>query len=293
MRALLLLLLGAAEGSTPLPRTWSNRLGSVLTPLARGVWAAERPFLWNGVDVGGRCVLLRLAGGGLLAHSPVDWTPALLEAVAALGPVTHVLSPNYEHLKYASQSAQAFPKARMLGCPGLSERVPDVAWTEITTSAALPDGLAQSLECLHLDCEVNPFTGRPFFNEVLLLHRPSRTLLCTDAYWNYPASALPNHSGEEGTGEVHQCSLVPVQETLLPAAPVSLGTAAWKAGMDRVYLPFYKRAMVGGGARRARYLAAVRTVLDDWRPLLIAPCHGDVVRGERLCREVLSKHFEL
>jgi hypothetical protein len=29
--------------------------------------------------------------------------------------------------------------------------------------------------------------GKPFFNEVIFVHKPSKTLLCTDVYWNYPA----------------------------------------------------------------------------------------------------------
>ena len=45
----------------PLPRTWSNRWGLTITPIATGMWAAERPFLWNGIDVGGRSVICRMA----------------------------------------------------------------------------------------------------------------------------------------------------------------------------------------------------------------------------------------
>lgn len=34
-------------------KTWSNPQGEVLVEVAGGqVWAAERPFVWNGIDVG-------------------------------------------------------------------------------------------------------------------------------------------------------------------------------------------------------------------------------------------------
>ena len=34
--------------------------------------------------------------------------------------------------------------------------------------------------------EVNPFTGKAFFNEVVFYHTETKTLLTTDLYWNYP-----------------------------------------------------------------------------------------------------------
>ena len=46
------------------------------------------------------------------------------------------------------------------------------------------------------------------------MHKPSGTLIATDLIWNYPKT---------GTNK---------------------GTQAWKFGMDRVYLPFYKRFMI-------------------------------------------------
>ena len=61
--------------------TWSNRLGLTLTPITTGVWAAERPFLWNGIDVGGRMVVCRMGDGTLLVHSPVDLDDSLRESL--------------------------------------------------------------------------------------------------------------------------------------------------------------------------------------------------------------------
>lgn len=34
------------------PSTWSNVGGEDLVKLAEDVYAAERPFVWNGIDVG-------------------------------------------------------------------------------------------------------------------------------------------------------------------------------------------------------------------------------------------------
>mmetsp|Transcript_38477 Transcript_38477/g.77587 ORF Transcript_38477/g.77587 Transcript_38477/m.77587 type:complete len:210 (-) Transcript_38477:24-653(-) len=175
------------------------------------------------------------------------------------------------------------------------------------------DALLPSVDCAWFDCEENPFTRTPFFNEVVFFHKPSKTLFCADTWWNYPESGTPNFSlhksplnskrgvgeaidggaGKElKTGEVHQCSKVPVPETVFPAVSVPLGTRLWKFGMDRVYLPFYKRFMVGGRSslRRVRYEERVQQILD-WEPEVMVPCHGDVLRGKEQCRQEIERHF--
>ena len=83
--------------ATELPVTWSNRLGLHLTPITTGIWAAEKPFIWNSIDVGGRSVIARMPDGTLLVHSPVGWTEDLGKRIDRLGGgVGHIISPNYE-----------------------------------------------------------------------------------------------------------------------------------------------------------------------------------------------------
>jgi len=242
-------------------------------------------------------VVCRMGDGSLLVHSPVELDRSLAEGLAALGGgVGHIVSPNYEHLKYAQQWAEVFPDAQIHGCPGLPARMPGVAWTS-ELGATRPADWESSVDSVWFDCEVNPFTGAPFFNEVVFFHEPSKALFCADAWWNYPAGESPNlmgAPGAEGTGSVHECSKVPVPGGVarLPPVPVPVGTLLWKFGMDQVYLPFYKRFMVGGSGsrRRVQYEAAVSRVLA-WAPEVLVPCHGDVVRGSEACRRELERHF--
>jgi hypothetical protein len=219
--------------------------------------------VWNGIDVGGRAVVVRLADGALWVHSPVALDAGLARALAALGPVRHVVAPNYEHLKYTAQWLAAYPDARGYGCPGLRAARPDLGLHADALGGdgdgAAPPEWGAELEPLWLDCERNPFTGRPFFNELLFWHRPSRTALATDFAWNYPdeAGRLP------------------------------LGSRLWKLGMDAIYGPFYRRFMVAdrAAAQRARERVAA------WDVALFAPCHGDVLRGAA-ARAALLANFE-
>ena len=278
-----------------LEKTWSNRLGLTLTPITTGVWAAERPFVWNGIDVGGRSVICRVGDGTLLVNSPVEWTKNLGDCLDVLGGgVGHVVSPNYEHLKYANQWENVYPNAKKYGCPGLMQRLPDIPWSGELGIGNDPQEFSGSIETAFFDCEVNPFTNKAFFNEVVLFHIKSKSVIMTDTYWNYPSSPLPNFNGIEGTGSLHTCPKIHVSSdsTQLPDIKVPFGTRSWKFGMDEIFLPFYKNLMVGPSKseRRKKYELVVNKILA-WEPEVIVPCHGDVIRGKNLCKEVLEKHF--
>ena len=80
-----------------LPVTWSNPQGSVLTPIGDDIWLAERPFYprlpgLQGTDVGCKAVVVRLPDKTLWVHAPVGLDGPLTEALAALGPVKHIVT---------------------------------------------------------------------------------------------------------------------------------------------------------------------------------------------------------
>jgi hypothetical protein len=143
---------------------WSNRLGTALTPAAiPGVYTGDRPFYWNKVDVGCRmCVIQLNDENDLWVHSPVGLDPATKVAIDKLGTVRYVVSPNYEHLKYAKQWSVEYPDAFMWGCPGVAERLPEVKWEGEIPNGIRPAQLGELENCwdfgsvvpLHLDMEV-------------------------------------------------------------------------------------------------------------------------------------------
>ena len=56
-------------------------------------------------------------GVDLFVHSPVHLDEPLRQALDKIGTVKHVVSPNYEHVKYAKEWQEAFPEANMWACP--------------------------------------------------------------------------------------------------------------------------------------------------------------------------------
>jgi len=286
---------------------WSNRLGTVLTPVSLpGVYTADRPFLWNKIDVGGKMTVIQLQNPSnskpsLWIHSPVALDESLIQALGTLGEVEHIVSPNYEHVKYAKQWSEYYTNAKVWGCPGLCERINDVNWfgeipydirppKDDNCMEDLPEGFwdVNELQPIHVNCEKNPFTGKPFFNEVIFYHTPSKSLLFTDLYWNYPGSSITNENlassnEEEDYGE---WELAPKVEK------IPFGTTLWKFGMDVIYRPFYVNFMVRSMEEKRIYRGIVDYILNVWDVDVIVPAHGDVVRGKGLIRDVLIEHFE-
>ncbi|CAM9381047.1 unnamed protein product [Chrysoparadoxa australica] len=225
--------------------TWSNPQGLDLTPICPNVWGAERPFYFLSLDVGGRMAVIKLGDGSLWIHSPVDLDDDLRKALAEIGPVKHIVSPNYEHLKWAPQWIEAFPDAESYGCPGVLEKKPDVKWKH-SIGDSTPACWPEEIEPLWLDCETVPFSDKPFFNEVLFFHKPTKSLLVTDAYWNYPRSMT------------------------------RLRDRFWKWAMDVIYLnPVYRGLMVDK-QKMAKCLEAV----NGWDVERIIPCHGHIVNAK-------------
>jgi hypothetical protein len=281
-------------------RGWSNRLGIVLTPASiPGVYTGDRPFMWNDIDVSCRMVVIQLEDGNLWVHSPVGLDAPLKKALDKLGTVKYVVSPNYEHLSFATQWAREYPDAYMWGCPGLAERMPSISW-----EGEIPDGIRPNLwkgsnsgathtdlkncwdlediQSLHLNVEVNPATGKPFFNEVIFYHKPSKTLVVTDLFWNYPQpDGIPNSHLED----------IPIKDwELAPSLQsIPIMSRVFFFGMNRLYLPIYKKVMVSKA--RYEYEKIVRFLTEELEIETLIPAHGDLLRGQKVIRKVLRKHL--
>jgi hypothetical protein len=277
------------DASSYYPRTWSNPGGTVVDTVVEGqVYACARPFVWNGIDVGGRMTLIRMSarsdegqGDAWWVHSPIDLDATTKKAVDALtgGKVAYVTSPNYEHVKYAAQWKSAYPTCTLCGCPGLKAKHPEIPYDVDLGIDGMPKAWEGEFEMEWFDCER---VGREaFFNEVLFYHKPSGALCVTDLFWSYPEGdevrVEVGHVGSKG------------ESSKMESVPIPNGTKLWKFLMDVVYKPVYKRIMVSD---RVRYEASARRVVDAtmWAWDVLVPCHGLVMRGDT-ARRALCAHL--
>jgi hypothetical protein len=158
--------------------------GQGLRPLGRDIWVVERPQRFYGLEVGTRMSVVRLADGSLLLHSPVALDADLRRELDAIGRVRFAVAPNRVHHLYAGAVAEAYPEARLWVGPGLERKRPDLVFHGVLGDEA-PEEWRGQLDQVF-------FRGRPYENEVVFCHRPSRTLILCDLAFNFgPRAAAP------------------------------------------------------------------------------------------------------
>lgn len=148
----------------------------MLQPLAPDLWEHDAPLSVLGMALGHRMTVARLPGGELWLHSPSAHTPELAAALAALGPVGHVVAPNAMHDTYLEGWFAAYPAARFHGARGFAKFRPDLKFTNGLADTPDPAWAAVFDQCA--------LRGMPRLNEVVFRHRASRTLILTDLAFN-------------------------------------------------------------------------------------------------------------
>ena len=152
-----------------------------LRALAPDLWVVDRPQRFFGLSVGTRMTVMRLADGSLMLHSPIALDDRVRRELDALGPVRFVVAPNRVHHLYAGDVATSYPEARLWIGPGLEVKRPDLRYVAILDDEAPAEWRGQVDQVF--------FRGRPYENEVVFLHRASRTLIMCDLAFNFGPTA--------------------------------------------------------------------------------------------------------
>ncbi len=66
--------------------------------------------------------VVRLQNGDVWLHSPIKATPALIAEIRALGPVTHLIAPNWIHYAFVADWQAHFTQALCWAAPGVAKR---------------------------------------------------------------------------------------------------------------------------------------------------------------------------
>jgi len=157
-----------------------------MEPIADNIWLAEGPIVsFYGFPYPTRMVVVRLPDGTLWVWSPVALTPALREAVSALGTPAHLVSPNAIHHLFLSEWKDAWPDAKLWGPQTTIRKRSDLSFEpplEETPPPAWGGVLALAW-----------FRGSPFLDELFFVHLPSKTAILADASENFSEAFLSAH----------------------------------------------------------------------------------------------------
>src|SRR5688572_7452449 len=140
--------------------------------VADAIWTLDRPVWFSGARLRARTTIVRLEDGGLLLHTPAPPTDALTEELRALGPVRWLVVPNCWHHLGAPAAAAQFPEARVVGPASALSRNPALRLDLDIHHGGFGEQVPE-LEAL-------PLRGVPFWDETVLYHRPTKTLLGAD-----------------------------------------------------------------------------------------------------------------
>jgi Domain of unknown function (DUF4336) len=147
-----------------------------LTPLAADVWELNAPLSVAGMQLGHRMTAARLPDGTLWIHSAGAHSLDLDAELRRHGRIAHIVAPSQMHDTYLEGWFAAHPHARFHGAPGFAQSRPDLKFTDTLSDVA--DITWAGVFHQHV------LQGMPRINEVVFLHRASRTLILTDLVFN-------------------------------------------------------------------------------------------------------------
>lgn len=148
----------------------------MLNQLDKDLWEISHPIKVPGLRFEHRMTVIKLRSGGLLIHSPVAYDDGLARDLAALGPIECLVAPSTQHDMYWDEWFRKFPNAQFFCAPGVRREHPHLPFQH-DLGGAVPYPWADEIET-HL------LRGVPKLNEVVLLHRASRSLIVADLIFN-------------------------------------------------------------------------------------------------------------
>ena len=151
--------------------------------LAENLWLLRFPLHLLGADLNRNVAVLRLGSGDLVIHSTGPFTPQDVAAIRALGRPRWIVETMARHDTFAKEGRAAFPEAEYLAPQGFSETV------------GFPTGPLVNQPDWHEEVEVQILEGVPSMKEHVVFHRPSRTLIVADLFFNFgPAAPKWTHA---------------------------------------------------------------------------------------------------
>ncbi|OLQ90817.1 hypothetical protein BIY21_02050 [Vibrio ponticus] len=145
-----------------------------------------QPNLWifNGGNVSflsfpfsTRMTVVRLAGGDLWLHSPIELNEEVRQQVDSLGTVRYLIAPNSLHHLFIKQWQEAYPQAFTYGTAQVVNKRQDLTFENCLAQSAI---FPWQEEIEHL-----LFTGSSVMEESIFLHKHSQTLIVTDLIENF------------------------------------------------------------------------------------------------------------
>ncbi len=162
-----------------------------LKPVDENIWIVDGPIehmqqFGFSVPFPTRMTIIRLGDHSLFIHSPVKPAENLFEAIDALGPVAHLVSPNKLHYAAIHPWSQHYPNAVCWASPGVRERAQS-QHIKVHFDHDLQDKAEPAWSS---DIDQLIFKGSRFMDEVVFFHKSSQTAILADLIENFEPDKL-------------------------------------------------------------------------------------------------------
>lgn len=250
---------------------------TVIQRVAPEIITFSTPFLRFGrVKIGGRGTVVRLTTGNTAVFSPTALTNSVRKEVDALGPIKYIVAPDQEHHIFLEEWAKAFPQAKVVGPETLPElrkkqkytAIPDSSWISAIKDkkVTVDEEFDKEFDIEYVSAHVN--------KEIVVNHRPTKTLIEADLIFNLPATEQFSKSGVSPTSGLITRLFVGINNT---KDPIWQQRFIWylASADDR---PAFNRSM---------------GIIDNWDFDRIIPCHGDIIQtgGKGIFHKVMAWHL--
>ncbi|MED7819720.1 MULTISPECIES: DUF4336 domain-containing protein [unclassified Francisella] len=145
----------------------------IISFIENKIWIIEYPIKYSGVKFSSRTTLVKLDDGSILIHSPCKIDEKLKKEILKLGEVSYIFAPGNFHHLYISSAQEAFPNSKTYICEGIEKKQPNLKYEGILTEKTLLNEFKQQ-----------PILGSKIMNEVVLLHKETKTLIVVDIIEN-------------------------------------------------------------------------------------------------------------
>jgi len=234
---------------------------TVIRSLNSSITIFSKPFSRFGIfRIGGRGTVVKTRANNLLVFSPVALTPLVKAKIEDLGAqVKFLVAPDYEHHLFIGEWKKAYPQAVVIGVEGLPDKRKDVNFDYVFTkdeSLTLPQSFTDEFDAVYFPGFVN--------KDLVVYHRPTKTLLEADLLFNLPAHEQYSKSTKNPKSGV----------TFL------FNALTWQSTWSKRFLYY-----VGSVDRVS--MAERSKIVDGFDKSVIIPCHGEIMNnGNEAWKEV-------
>lgn len=127
-----------------------------------------------------RMTVIQLSNGDSWLHSPIAYQAELANAIEAMGPIRHIVSPNKIHYAHVQEWKAAFPDAITWASPGVRERARSQG-IAVHFDRDLSQTAPQQWEVDLLQTMV----PGSYLNKVVFFHKASKTLVVADVIQSF------------------------------------------------------------------------------------------------------------